>query len=108
MANLPAYRLDPVRGKPQNALITITAMLGDNFVVEQVQLLDADSAAKAQLSLKKLQFLAMHIQMRDRKRQVTWTDEASPVQAKKCRILGRSATADVIEQPAPTPSASAA
>ena len=40
MFNLPAFRLDPVRGKPQHALITITAMLGDSFVVETVQLLD--------------------------------------------------------------------
>ena len=34
MFNLPSFRLDPVRGKPQHALITITAMLGDSFVVE--------------------------------------------------------------------------
>jgi hypothetical protein len=29
MINLSAFRLDPVRGKPQHALITITAMLGE-------------------------------------------------------------------------------
>jgi hypothetical protein len=49
MNNLPAFRLDPVRGKPQHALITITAMFGDNFVVENVQLLDVVVCAKESL-----------------------------------------------------------
>ena len=74
MTNLPAFRLDPVRGKPQHALVTITAMLGDTFVVETVQLLDAESTSKAKESLKRLQYLAMHIHVRDKKRQVTWTE----------------------------------
>ena len=100
MLNLPGFRLDPVRGKPQHALITITAKLGDNFVVETVQLLDAEGAAQAKESLTKLQFLAMNIQARDKKRQVAWTEEACPVQAKKCRILGRSGTDAAIERPA--------
>ena len=68
MINVSAFRLDPMtRGKLQHALITITAMLGDSFVVETVQLLDIDSAAQANESLKKLQFLAMHIYVRDKK-----------------------------------------
>ena len=70
MLNLPALRLDPVRGNPQHALITITAMLGDSFVVETVQLLDIESAVQAKESLKQLQLLAMHIHVRDKKRQV--------------------------------------
>ena len=67
MINVSAFRLDPLtRGKPQHALITITAMLGDSFVVETVQLLDIESAAQAKESLKKLQFLAMHIHVREK------------------------------------------
>ena len=97
MINLPAFRLDPVRGKPQHALITITALFGDNLVVENVQLLDTGFAAQAKESLKKLEFLAIHIHVRDKKRQVAWTEQASPAQAKKCRILGRSGTDAAIE-----------
>ena len=52
MINLPAFRLDPVRGKPQHALITITALFGDNLVVENLQLLDAGFAAQTKDSLK--------------------------------------------------------
>jgi len=65
--NLPSFRLDPVRGKPQHALITITAMLGDSFVVETVQLLDEESALQAKKSLKQLQLLAMHVHVREKK-----------------------------------------
>ena len=100
MFNLPAFLLDPVRGKPQHALITITAMLGDSFVVETVQLLDIEAAAHARGSLKKLQFLAMHIHARDKKRQVAWAEEASPAHAKKRRILGRNGTDVAIQPPA--------
>ena len=101
MQNLPAFRLDPVRSKPQHALITITAMLGDNFVVETVQLLEAESAAKAKESLKGVLNLAMHMHTRDKKRPVTWADDRSPLDAKKCRILGRSATGNAVERPTP-------
>ena len=100
MLNLLAFRLDPVRGKPQHALITITAMLGDSFVVETVQLLDVESALQAKKSLKLLQLLAMHIHVRDKNRQVAWAERASPAQAKKCRILGRSGTDAAIQPPA--------
>jgi hypothetical protein len=68
MINVSAFRLDPLtRGKPQHALITITAMDGDSFVVETVQLLSIEAAAHAKDSLKKLQFLAMHIHVREKK-----------------------------------------
>jgi hypothetical protein len=98
--NLPSFRLDPVRGKPQHALITITAMLGDSFVVETVQLLDEESALQAKKSLKQLQLLAMHVHVRDKKRQVAWTEENSPANAKRCRQLGRSGTDAAIQPPA--------
>ena len=83
MTNLTAFRLDPVRGKPQHALVTITAILGDTFVVGFVQRLDVASASSAKESLHMLQYLAMHIHVRGKKRDVTWTDEASPTAAKK-------------------------
>jgi hypothetical protein len=80
---LPSYRLDPPRGKAQHALVTITTKMADPFVVENVQLLDDESTAKAKESLKRLQYLGMHLHVRDKKRLVTWTDEQSPIGAKK-------------------------
>ena len=82
MINLPAFRLEPVRGKPQHALITITAMFGDNLVAENVQLLDTGFAAQAKESLKKKgsswQCTSMPV---TKKRQVAWTEQTSPAQA---------------------------
>ena len=97
--NLPAYRLDPPRGKEQYALVTITAKVEDTFVVEHVQLLDESRAEKAVQSLHKLLYLAMHVNVRDRKRTKEWSETFSPAIAKRCRILGRRPTAPSIAQP---------
>jgi hypothetical protein len=73
MSNLPTYRLDPARGKNQHALVAITSKVDDAFVVEQVQLLNAESAEQAKESLKRLLFLATHVHVRDAKRPIIWT-----------------------------------
>ena len=58
MINVSAFRLDPLtRGKPQHALITITAMDGDSFVVETVQLLDIGSRCTRKGFLEKVAVL---------------------------------------------------
>ena len=92
LESLPSYRLDPVRGKPQHALVTITAKVDDAFILDQVQLIDEESALKAKASMKALLSLAMHLKSRDAKRAIIWTETSSPASAKKCRTLGRSAT----------------
>jgi hypothetical protein len=90
--SLPQYRLDPVRGKCQPALVTISGKIDEAFIVEQVQLLAPDIADKAKASLRTLLLVAMHLHSRDKKRQVIWNEQSSPGSAKKCRTLGRSAT----------------
>ena len=97
--NLAAYRLDPVRGQKQHAMVTITSKLDDALVVDQVQLLSQESAMQAKASFNKLVILARRTNERDRKREVTWTEESSPASAKKCRVLGRSATDNPLDQP---------
>ena len=98
--NLPRYRLDPPRGRDQYALVTITAKVGDMFVVEHVQLLDETLAKQATESFQKLLHLAMHLHLRDRKRSVEWSDTCSPAaSSKKCRLLGRSPTDGPIRDP---------
>ena len=91
--NLPQYKLDPPRGGSQYALVSITAKIGDVFVVDQVQLLASEAAAiEAKQSLLQLIHLAREMGNGERKRNAPWTDSESPASAKKCRHLGRSPT----------------
>ena len=93
LENLPAYRLDPPRGGCQHALVTITCKTADAFIVESVQLLNAEEALLASHSLQQMLYLAMHIHSRDRKRAaVEWTEDFSPFAARKCSRLGRYPT----------------
>ena len=92
MDTLAAYRLDPVRGQKQHAVVTITSKLDDTFIVDQVQLLSEARAMEAKAPFSKLLILAHRSNDRDRKREVKWTELSSPASANKCRSLGRSAT----------------
>jgi Mrp family chromosome partitioning ATPase len=98
LENLTAYKLDAPRGGTQHALVTITSKIDDVFVVYQVQHLSADQAAQAKQSLSQLLQLAIRMNQKDFKRNSPWDDTMSPVQAKRCRVLGRSPTAPPIEE----------
>ena len=90
--NLTSYKLDPGRSGPQDALVTISAMMGEVFVVDQVQLLTEPEAKEARASLQTLVSLARQIHFPSRKRAEAWNEGFSPAMAKKCRYLGRSPT----------------
>ena len=92
LENLPQYRLDPPRGASQHALVIVTAKTEVSFVIESVQLLTSVEAIQVKISLLKLLHMAMHIHGRDRKRAVEWSNDFSPVTAKKCRKVGRYPT----------------
>ena len=92
MENLTAYRLDPPRGGAQHALVTISAKIDDTFIIDQVQLLSADEAAKAAASLRVLLTLAKQMHSSSRRRGNPWNDTFSPAIAKKCRMIGKSPT----------------
>ena len=97
--NLPQYKLDAPRGGTQAALVIVTAKTDASFVIESVQLLSADEAAQAKHSLLKLLHMAIHVHCRDRKRTVDWTDDCSPVTARKCTSVGRSPTDAPLPEP---------
>ena len=80
---MPAYRLDAVRGKPQHALITITAKDGDVFIVDQVQLLDEEQAGQAKVAMGKLMVAARHFHVSKKTRDIPWNELFSPVLTKK-------------------------
>jgi hypothetical protein len=93
MENLASYRLDPPRGSPCYAIVTIVECTSSGFVVESVQVLPTlEKAQAASKSMSKLQYLALHLAKSGEKRQLPWSSEASPAQAKKCRVLGKSPT----------------
>ena len=92
MENFPKYRLDPPRSGGQHALISVTSMTESTFIVDQVQLLTPDEAKAATTSLKQLMLLTRQIYAPDRKRGGEWDETFSPVNAKKCRFLGRCPT----------------
>ena len=94
--NLPQYRLDPPRRGVQYALITVTSMMQETFIVDQVQLLSEEEGNAATVSLKQLMLLTRQMYAPDRKRGGEWNATFSPASAKKCRFLGRSPTDAVI------------
>jgi len=93
MENLASYRLDPPRGGPCYAIVTIVECTDRGFIVESVQVLPTpEKAQAASKSMGQLQYLALQLARPGEKRQLPWTSEASPAQAKKCRVLGKSPT----------------
>ena len=82
---MPAYRLDPVREKPQYAMVTVTGQADDVFVVEVVQLLNEEEARQATQSLTKLLRFAVDLHSTTLKRSAPWTVDDSPVKAKNAR-----------------------
>ena len=96
---MPAYRLDPSRGKAQYAMVTVTGKADDIFVVELVQLLSEEEATHARTSLLKLLRLAVENNSSNLKRSAPWTTDDSPVKAKKCRELGRCPTGEPMGEP---------
>ena len=102
LANLPQYRLDPPRGGATYALVTITGKNEDAFVIESVQPLTEEQASQARTSLVKLLHFAMHMNARDRKRPVEWSESCSPTAARKCSKLGRSPTDEDMPEPPKT------
>jgi hypothetical protein len=102
LENLVSYKLDPTRqSTSQCALVSITNMVDDTFVVESVQLLTEEEAQKAETSLRSLMHLVMHLGRRDPKRSVAWTDESSPLKARKSTRLGRAPTDAPLPAPRP-------
>ena len=93
MENLTSYKMDPPRGGAQHALVTLSAMMGDVFIVDQVQQFTVEDAELAKTSLQTLLCLAEQIHLPSRKRGASWSNAFSPAAAKKCRILGRSPSA---------------
>ena len=96
LENLAQYRLDPVRGKPQQALVTITNKTANSFIVESIQLLSAEEADEAKQSLAALLHMAIRVHQRDRKRQVEWNADVTPMKLRKCRRLGRFPTDELL------------
>ena len=94
--NLPQYPLDPPRRGVQYALISVTSMMQDTFIVDQVQLLSEEEGNAATVSLKQLILLTRQMYAPDRKRGGEWNATFSPASAKKCRFLGRSPTDAII------------
>jgi len=91
-ADMASFRLDPIRGKPQFALVIISNMIGDDFIVESLQLLDNDAVQAAKNSMLVLMNLTQMIQTRDKKRIFEFTPDDSPAKARKCSQLGKAPT----------------
>ena len=95
LENLPAYRLDPPRGKAQYALLTITGKVDDVFVCECVQHLTESEAMDAKRSL--LQVLQLAVRGNDKTTVKRDLEGVSLLEAKRCRTLGRCPTAEAID-----------
>ena len=89
LENWLKYRLDPPRSGAQYALISVTSMTQDTFIVDQVQLLSEEEGNAATVSLKQLILLTRQMYAPDRKRGGQWDATFSPAIAKKCRFLSR-------------------
>ena len=97
LENLTSYKLDPPCGNFQYALVSITGKAENVFIVDQVQLVDSKDVAAAKVSLTQLLRLAVRINQKDLKRNLPWDDHTSPIQAKRCKKMGRFPTGPPIE-----------
>mgnify|MGYP002628984098 CR=1 FL=1 len=93
LENLPRSKLDaPKTGdKTQRALIVITGLLDKTLMVESVQLLSKEDAAKATEALKQMMFMAKS-GVPATSQDADWSTLPSPTSASKCRRLSRSPT----------------
>ena len=96
LETVTSFKHDPPRGKAQHALVTITAKVGDAFVVEHVQHLSEEEALQAKESLWNTLLLACMASSKDRKRNAPWSEKENPSSAKRCKVLGRAPTDAVI------------
>ena len=96
--NVTSYRLDPPRGNVQHALVTLSSVVEGTFVVDQVQHITQQEAEEAKESLQRLLSLAVSLHTPSRKRGGKWTDEFSPLSAKRVKILGRSGSDAPVEK----------
>ena len=96
--NVTAYRLDPPRGAPQHALVTLSSVVEGTFVVDLVQHITRGGAEKAKGSLQRLLSLAVSLHTPSRKRGGKWADEFLPLSAKRVKILGRSGSDAPVEK----------
>ena len=96
METVTFFKLDPPRGKAQYALVTITAKLGDAFVVDHVQHLTEEEALQAKESMWKTLLVACMASSKDRKRDASWTENENPASAKRCKALGQAHTDSAI------------
>ena len=96
---MPAYRMDPPRGKGQYAMVTVTGKSDDVFVADIVQLLSEEEAMHVKDSLLKLLGLAVEINASSLTMKRPWTPDESHVKAKKCKMLGRCPTGEPMDMP---------
>ena len=92
LSNLTQYRLDGTKKQKQAAIVILACKTQNAFIVESMHCLQPNEVSAMRNSLQRLQFFAMHIHCRDRKRTVQWSDDFSPVASKRCRLIGRSPT----------------
>ena len=97
MDNVTSYRLDPPQGGAQHALLPLSSVQKDTYIVDQVQHLSPEQAQSAKDSLRRLLRVAVGMHAQSRKRGGAWSDEFSPLAAKRCKVLGRSATDDAVD-----------
>ena len=96
--NATSYRLDPPCGTVQHALVTLSSVVEGTFVVDQVQHITQQEAEEAKESLQRLLSLAVSLHTPSRKRGGKWTDEFSPLSAKRVKVLGRSGSDAPVEK----------
>ena len=99
--NVKDFKMDPPRGKKQQAALVMITGIGDfdeqtdaakEFMVDSVQLIQEDQAVQLHSAFQKLIYYGTLVsqQPSTTKRVEEWTDKDSPMQAKKCRRLGKA------------------
>ena len=103
----PDYQLKPARGqKTQMAFVTIADVLeaGSSekhpvFLVESVEKIPDNDAPCAPDNMRRLiYFASLTAKMQGTSTKREWTEDMSPVNAGKCRRLGKSPTDEALEK----------
>ena len=107
VASSPDYQLKPGRGqKTQMALVTIADVLEPGsvdkppvFLVDSVdKIADSEAATAPEHMQRVVYFAAMIAKAQGQSAERCWTEDLSPVNAGKCRKLGKSPTGEMLEK----------
>ena len=103
-SNQSSLRLSPAYGKPAHALAVISSLEGKTLYAETVEVIQVADVQPLQTAMRQEMAVAAELARSANNKPASWSEDSSPLVAKRCREIGRSPTGPAID-PLPGPDA---